>query len=518
MEKKINKKFKIAFLGRGELGLIVLKKMITNSELNVCVIVSCKASPEVKYNEDDFKSLAERNKIPFYSYSNLDKDSLYEILNNYKLDLAVAMLWLFTLDSKVINTTKWGFINCHSGKLPKYRGNACGNWAILNNEKEFGITTHFMKGNSLDSGPIILQKTIPINQNTKIETLMKSFQKIGAKLVLESIDLIKNNELNPIQQNDMEASYCYPRIPSDGEINWLSNSEDILRLINASGSPYPGAYTYFIITKKDIEIKKMIIHDAYIENHPLNDYNSEKGHLIKLSKGDKWAVVCGDKKLLVLNLIEIDSIKYLPKNYFKSIRIRFGLKFSDLFNYIQSKSINRINEHDIIDSFLIDGVKKLENYESQLDKILIECSKAIKEKGIKNELNLLKNLSFQKKYFNWENRERWFGIQIYKSLKIKINSKEVFTIGLWFFGDKSKDLELRLYISINRNNSRILGELIQQSLKIEDYRIITHKSMEFDIIDSAFITLKSNNLGYAKNLLIQTANIMCKKLEQLKKP
>ena len=106
-----------------------------------------------------------------------------------------------------------------------------------------------MEGGELDNGPIILQKTRPINNSTTINDLMSDFNKVGKELALESIKLIRKGNLKTIIQKDEEASYCYPRLPFDGEINWDNDSKEIDLQIRSSGKPYPGAYTFFLIKK-----------------------------------------------------------------------------------------------------------------------------------------------------------------------------------------------------------------------------------------------------------------------------
>jgi len=311
-------------LGRGKLGMTVLQGLLSKPHVRVVAIFNCAPTPEVLYTADDFRRIALDKGIPFYFTNQINQQKYQQVLSNLDIDLTVAMLWLFTIGQSIIDTAKIGFINCHSGMLPAYRGNACTNWAILNGEKEVGFTTHFMKGGELDNGPVLLQEKIQINDKTTIRQLVDSFDEVGARLTLQTVDAICEGNIHPVVQSEREALYCYPRLPRDGEIDWNLSCKEIEKLIRAAGDPYPGAYSFFADARDANKIKKMVVHKARIEDHPI-PFCAVKGHLIKLDNGNKWGVVCGDKKLLILEDISIDNLRTVPQKFFKTIRQRFGV-------------------------------------------------------------------------------------------------------------------------------------------------------------------------------------------------
>lgn len=496
--------FRVGFLGRGELGYSVLKGMLKDSEIKVPIIISCDSSPEVKYDTDDFQLIAKNHGIPFYRSNNINDTKYINILKDMNLDLVVAMLWLNTISSEVIITSKNGFLNCHSGLLPKYRGNACANWAIINEEKEFGITTHFMEGGELDNGPIIIQKTRPINNSTTINDLMSDFNKIGKELVLESIELIKKGNLEITIQKDEEASYCYPRLPFDGEINWDNSSKEIDLQIRSSGKPYPGAYTFFSDKKDNDEIKKIIIHKAHIKSHPLKNYYAKNGHLLRLKNGKSWGVVTGDKKLIILEEIEINNKIYSPNEYFTSVRYRLGLNNTILFDYFNKHLIHNKKKSfsDLISFFKKEGHKELEKMKTDLSEIIILAKNKISDTKIPVKINPLKDFSFQKKFYLWENKEVWFGVQLYQSIRLVDLIGEPFAAGIWFFSDENSEIELRLYLSVKENYKESYGHLIKQVLS----PMKSNKKIFFPNGDSkplgGFVKIDNNDLDFAKNLLV----------------
>ena len=141
----------VGFLGRGELGIRVLKRMLKNDLINISFVIVCDHSKEVGSSKNEFKRLATSNNIRYFETNKINNDNWVNFFKKEKLDFCVALLWLYTLQYEIINTTKKGFINTHPGLLPKYRGNACLNWAIMNDEKFHGIT-YLMKAGELTMG------------------------------------------------------------------------------------------------------------------------------------------------------------------------------------------------------------------------------------------------------------------------------------------------------------------------------------------------------------------------------
>ena len=228
-------------------------------------------------------------------------------------DLMVAMLWLHTINKITVESSRLGILNLHGGDLPRYRGNACQTWAILNEEKKIGVSVHLMEGDSLDCGPVVLKEHISVTSSTTVGELIGKINAIGPSLVLEAVKiLLQKKDFAPEVQDNAGALHCYPRIPRDGEINWDMSAREIHKLIRAAGKPYPGAYSYYEDHRDNNKIKKLNIDNAHIENH-ISDYCAVTGHILKMDGGRKWGVVCGDKKLLVIDQMRIDQ--YIDEHY-----------------------------------------------------------------------------------------------------------------------------------------------------------------------------------------------------------
>ena len=458
------KKHKIAFLGRGALGMQVLNNLLKDDHSEVVLIISCAPTPEVAFKQTDFQRLAENHGIEFHSTNNINTDFFRKKFESLEVDLAVAMLWLFTISEEIINTVRLGFLNLHGGELPKYRGNACQTWAILNDEDHIAVTCHLMKGGELDSGPILRQQTIELDGSESVNDLIQRVESIGCSLVISCVDDILNSRLKPIEQNNAEASYCYPRLPRDGEIDWNSPASSICKLVRAAGKPYPGAYTWYSDHTLRGKIRKLVIYSAYVEEHPLSSFHAVPGHLIKLEGGAKWAVACGDCELLVLEEIAVDDEPIKPSKLFKTVRQRFGLDSSSiiasLYERIQKLENSKIN-HSTADSLQDSDLTK--SISTRIESLVCETSEVVNDlansftnfpQGISIELNQLRNYSFQKRFFDWEQKERWFGIQIYRSITFVKNDLKLCSLGYWNWSDSGMEPEKRIFLSkIPQSNS-----------------------------------------------------------------
>lgn len=151
------------------------------------------------------------------------------------------MNWISVIPKSFLDLFKHGVINLHQGDLPRYKGNACPNWAILNGESRIGLTIHKMD-EDLDSGPIILKRYLNIDDNTYIGDVYHFIKESTSQMFIDAIDLLSNGFVPKPQQG--VSLRCYTRRPSDSEIDWHDSAEYIHRLIRASSHPFAGAYTF----------------------------------------------------------------------------------------------------------------------------------------------------------------------------------------------------------------------------------------------------------------------------------
>ena len=299
---------KVAIIGRTSI-LYNCAKILLDNHYEIPLIITSKEAPEYTINSNDFKKLAEDIGAKFiYTPKINEEEIITNILSLGEIDLAVSINYSGVISQKVINLFRFGLLNAHGGDLPKYRGNACQAWALINGEKKIGLCIHKMIGGELDSGPIISREYFNVDINTRIGQVYDWIESETPKLVLQSVNEIKKNKnfvLEYQSLNPSDSLRCYPRNPSDGKIDWGKSNEDILRLINASSEPFSGAFT-------SLNEQQVIIWRAEIYENDEN-YLAVSGQISTINKTDgSIIVICGLSKLRITE-IEIDGQRGLPR-------------------------------------------------------------------------------------------------------------------------------------------------------------------------------------------------------------
>jgi methionyl-tRNA formyltransferase len=187
------------------------------------------------------KILAEAHHIPVFQPAKLRVPGVLEHLQAWQSDLIVVAAYGKILPSAILELPPHGCINVHASLLPKYRGAAPIQWAIVRGETETGITIMRIS-ERMDAGDILLQKKIPITHNETGGTLHDKLAALGARALREALDLFKQGQLVAQPQNEAEATYAPLIKKEDGRIEWSQDTVTIERQIRAF-NPWPSAYT-----------------------------------------------------------------------------------------------------------------------------------------------------------------------------------------------------------------------------------------------------------------------------------
>lgn len=191
------------------------------------------ASPEVKV-------AAHSLDIPILQPTSLKDPDFQSALRDLKPDLFVVVAFLI-LPKSLLDIPVHGSINLHPSLLPKYRGAAPINWAVINGETETGITTFLLKP-KVDAGDILIQKPVSIGENETAGELYERLKIDGAEVVAETVEGFAAGTLNPTPQDDAGASPA-PKLTKDtGRIDWSKRADDIRNLVRGT-NPFPGAFT-----------------------------------------------------------------------------------------------------------------------------------------------------------------------------------------------------------------------------------------------------------------------------------
>jgi methionyl-tRNA formyltransferase len=235
---------KLVFFGTPDFAVPTLDALHDSSHEILGVVTSPdkKSGRGLKIKSSAIKKNAEKYGFPVYQPESTRNKQLYSILKEINPDIYVVVAYKI-LPESILNIPHRGAVNLHASLLPKYRGAAPVNHAILNGETETGLTT-FLIQKKVDTGDLLLQQSLPIdNSITTGETLSKlSF--LGADLVIKTLDALVKNTIKPIKQDDTKATFAPKINVQDCKINWSNPALMIHNKIRAF-SPKPGAFTFY---------------------------------------------------------------------------------------------------------------------------------------------------------------------------------------------------------------------------------------------------------------------------------
>lgn len=252
----------IGYFADGPWSHTTFNKLINDSEILISFVCVRHGS-----KDETLKDYAKYNNIDYLEHKNVNSEEFISILKKYKCNLFVSMSFNQIFRKEIINLPKYKIINCHAGKLPFYRGRNILNWALINDEKEFGITVHFVD-EQIDTGDIILQRSYEISDLDTYKTLLERAYISCADILYDAILLFKTGQVKVKKQIEIhpEGSYCSQRKIGDEILNWDHSSRQIFNFVRAICSPGPVARTF--INKKEMKIDKV----KHSEKKLFNEY------------------------------------------------------------------------------------------------------------------------------------------------------------------------------------------------------------------------------------------------------
>jgi methionyl-tRNA formyltransferase len=243
MDLKENKA-KIVFMGTPEFAVPSLDILVKNG-FNVACVVTVPDKPQgrgLKLSQSEVKKYALEHNLPILQPEKLKDEKFIKYLEELSPDIIVVVAFRI-LPREVYSLAKLGAFNLHASLLPKYRGAAPINWAIINGETKTGVTTFFLD-DKVDTGNIIFQEEVDINSDETAGDLHDKLMQIGANLVLKTVHAILNNNAPRIQQSDLKATPAPKIFKEHCKIDWNNQMEKIHNLIRGL-SPYPAAFTTY---------------------------------------------------------------------------------------------------------------------------------------------------------------------------------------------------------------------------------------------------------------------------------
>ena len=248
---------RIVFMGTPDFSVPTLEQLIRHHQ-----VVGVVTQPDKRKGRGKamafppVKEKALEYDIPVYQPVKVREPEFIEELKKMNPDIIVVVAFGQILPEEILNLPPYGCVNVHASLLPKYRGAAPIQWAVIDGEKETGVTTMYM-AKGLDTGDMLDKVVVPIDPKETGESLHDKLSEAGGRLILETLTKLENGTAVRIPQNDAESCYAKMLTKELGEIDWNQSAAAIERLIRGLNS-WPSAYTH-------LDGKTLKIWDADVE-------------------------------------------------------------------------------------------------------------------------------------------------------------------------------------------------------------------------------------------------------------
>ena len=270
-------------------------KALIENNWNVVAVITAPDKPKgrgQKMIPSPVKQAALKFDIPVLQPTNLKSEAFLEELKSFHADIQVVVAFRM-LPEVVWDMPRKGTFNLHASLLPNYRGAAPINWAIINGEKETGITTFFLK-HEIDTGSVIFQEKETILPEDNIGTLYEKLMIKGSKLILKTIEAVAKDQVEPKPQDENMAIHHAPKIYKETcEIDWKQPAENIHNLVRGL-SPYPAAWT--TINDKNCKIFKTEVSEKNLNSLSIGEFETDGKTNLTFQTGE------GSLKILELQL------------------------------------------------------------------------------------------------------------------------------------------------------------------------------------------------------------------------
>jgi len=301
-------------MGTPEIAVPCLEKLIEENH-EIVGVVTRTDKPKgrgKKLAMPPVKEIAVKNDINVYQPKKArDKDFINEI-RVLSPDLIIVVAYGQILPKEILEIPKYGCVNVHVSLLPKYRGSAPINWVIINGEEKTGVSTMYMD-EGLDTGDIILQKEIDLNDEITAGELHDKIMYMGADLLKDTVNMIESGNAPRAKQVDAESSYAPIMDKSLGKIDFSKSAKEIHNLVRGV-NPWPSAYTNYDGETMKVWKTKITVEDS----------TKEPGTIIEVNKdGIK---VCTKDKIILFEEIQMPNKKrVLVGEYIKGNTIKTGV-------------------------------------------------------------------------------------------------------------------------------------------------------------------------------------------------
>lgn len=304
---------KIVFMGTPEFAVPSLSEL-KNSGFNIELVITQIDKRKGRGKKLQFTPVKEKALelgIDVFQPVDVNDPETIEKLRKINPDLIVVVAYGQILSKELLELPRYGCINVHASLLPKYRGAAPINWAIINGESETGVTIMEME-QGLDTGDMIIWSSIPIEEDDDYISIHDKLSNLGGEILVEAIKQIVEGVSKRIPQDDSLSNYAKMIYKSTGKIDWHKGGKEIKNLVRGL-KPWPSAYT-------DYNGETIKIHKVRLEEGPIK---GEIGQIIKVS--DDGIYVNSIDRIVVIEELQFPNKKKMNvKNYLAGNSIEEG--------------------------------------------------------------------------------------------------------------------------------------------------------------------------------------------------
>jgi len=280
---------KIIFMGTPDFAAASLEALIA-SRHEIQAVVTQPDKPKGRKGEltpSPVKVVAEGKGIKVYQPLKVRDEEFVKTLRAYNPDVMVVVAFGQIIPLSILKMPKYGCVNIHGSLLPKYRGAAPIQWAVLDGEKETGITTILMD-EGIDTGDILLKKTIQIDTDETSGSLFDKLMALGAKAILETLDELEKGNLTPTKQGESPTAYAKMLTKAMGLIDFTKSAKELDCFVRGM-DPWPSAYT--LLSGKTLKLWKV----RAVEG------GGKAGSVIEIGK-ESFTIACGEGAIEVLEV------------------------------------------------------------------------------------------------------------------------------------------------------------------------------------------------------------------------
>ena len=311
---------RVVFMGTPDFAVGTLEALL-QSRHQVVAVVTQPDKPKGRGKAMQFtavKEVAVRAEIPVLQPKKVREPEVVEEIRQFHPDVIVVVAFGQLIPKAILDMPQYGCVNVHASLLPKYRGAAPIQWAVIDGEEKSGVTTMQMD-EGLDTGDMLLTEEVVLDSQETGGSLFDKLSEVGARLLLKTLDELEAGNIHPQKQpSESTTAYAAMLTKKMGEIDWTKSAVQIERLVRGL-NPWPSAYTH--LGQKTLKIWRATV-------HPLSEQKKEPGTVILMDK-KHFGVQTGDGMLEILEL-QLEGKKRMDADAFlRGYQLENGTKLGE---------------------------------------------------------------------------------------------------------------------------------------------------------------------------------------------